>query len=260
MGAKILCLRISMDEAALPEGLKMPVISYLQHMATGPSGLTFSQLFYLQDFINEISRALVQRHLHPLAEVFKRALLQLQFNHLYVFTYFQDTINLEVAKKKAAEKLQALEKKRLLFSFAANQQTKFDDNWPALSSMLASWLAEEVNTLKNIAVPQILFNKRSQLKLKLHLSVAHLAYLLKLLYKEGIFGAIALTELFQFISDHFSTKRAETISTGGISKSSYSVSQVVAAEIRDLLAKMISAIDRDYFPVVVAAGVLLGIC
>ena len=129
---------------------------------------------------------------------------------------------------------------------------RYDDRWPPLTAMIAEWLESEQKILiQDFAVKQIL-PAGHPLKLRLQLPVSHLAFLIRLLSKENIFGLVPLTNIFSFFTANFNTKRQETLSAGGLSKEFYTSNMVTAAEVRALLSKMIARINRDYFPVWVA--------
>jgi hypothetical protein len=130
--------------------------------------------------------------------------------------------------------------------------------WPSLSVMLGGWLTEEVAVLRQVPQPVAPDTVESRpVKYPLNLSVAHLACLLNLFCSAKVPGNQNLTELFNFVTAHFSSKRQENISAKSLSKAYYSITQVSAANVQGLLQQMISAINRKYFPL--ASGLVTGL-
>ena len=187
-------------------------------------------------------------------------LVEFDFNHLEVFAWLQQDIILHLKGKLDKKKVKYMEQKLLALPKADSTQTsRFNHKWPPIVSMLSLWLETELSELKPQVVDKITFQE-NKLKFKLEIPESHMACLIRMLKLEKRLGNIPLTEIFKFISDNFSTTRALKLSPGGISKEYYSVNQITAAEVKDLLQKMIARINRDYFPVVVAAGLLFRVC
>ncbi|WP_448698185.1 hypothetical protein ACFGVR_15300 [Mucilaginibacter sp. AW1-3] len=84
--------------------------------------------------------------------------------------------------------------------------------------------------------------------LGLDLSVAQLACLLRLNYQQGLYAGASLQEVFHFAATHFHTRRQSHISERSLAKEYYSISQITAATVRDMLMKQVAQIDREFFP------------
>jgi ABC-type multidrug transport system fused ATPase/permease subunit len=106
-------------------------------------------------------------------------------------------------------------------------------DWPSLKIMLCGWLTEEVAILRQApqSATQDTAERRPD-KYPLNLSVAHLACLLNLFCSTELPGNRNLTELFNFVTAHFSSKRQGNISAKRLSKAYYSITQVSAADYR----------------------------
>jgi hypothetical protein len=256
-------IKASIEFSAIPCVIKSEVIAYLDHLVNaGESApLTFRQLIYFQAFVKEIKTLLSNASPGNLTGAFTDKLLELEFNHMEIFTYLQEEISKSLTCDQEGEKLSLLEKEAVQMHLSQKESNeRYDVRWPKLSIMLEKWLLTEISALKEKRNMQQCSCTRTNYKLKLELSVAHLACLLRLFKKEGLLGAVQLTALFKFSSDHFSTKRAETVSNFGISKAYYSVTQVIAAEVKDMLLKMIQRINHDYFPVMAAVSIIIYAC
>jgi hypothetical protein len=252
-------LRQSLRCNILPDLLKSAVLTYLDHVAgchaSGP--LTYGQLAYFQKFVRELQTLLSRVTTGALKEAFSGKLLELEFNHMVIFTFFQEELKIALAGKTVVDKLSILQKQAALFrSRQTDNDCRYDLLWPKLSIMLAKWTEQEIENLKEPVITACSF-PRSIKKLKLEISVAHLACLIRLFVNEKLPEGVPLTELFKFIADSFSTKRKETVSAGSLSKEYYSVTQVSAAEVKHLLLRMVSRISRDYFPVVAVISIII---
>ena len=250
----------ALENSVLPDVLKSEIIAYLDHMVNcrASAPLTFGQLLYFQTFVKEIRTLLANSLPGNLSSLFTDKLLELEFNHLAVFTCLQEEINKAMSGFTGGEKLTWLEQKsNLMHLREKGGNERYNSRWPKLSVMLSTWLVAEINILKEINSVEHVPFVQANYKLKLELSVAHLACFLRLFVKESLPGTMQLTALFRFICDKFSTKRAETLSAGGLSKEYYSVTQVTAAEVKAMLVKMVNRINRDYFPVMAAVSIII---
>jgi len=109
--------------------------------------------------------------------------------------------------------------------------------------MLLAWLKEEVNLLSITSAPGT-----TPSKIPLNLPVAYLACLIRVFYEEGCFRGVTLTEIFKDMAATFSTVRQPTVSAGSLSKEYYSVNQITAARVKELLQKMVVRLNQQFFP------------
>ena len=238
-----LSLRRDLACSPIDASLKKCVLDYLVQMV-GPAPATrytFGSLFYYQNFVLKLSEMKSSVFIKGLNEKLAEKLISLNFNRLDFMLY-----QTNVLTQKSGNDLTVLKLTRRSYQWRMVSQDACEPSWPSITEMLAGWLDEELNAVKLDVFPAE--------KLSLNLSVAHLACLTRLFFEENIYNSQALTAIFKFIAGHFETKRQSHISTGGFSKEYYSVSQVTAAVIRDKLLRMVSRINREYFPAVVATG------
>lgn len=232
--------------------LKRVIRSYLEQMTSPALLVTFGDLLYVEKFIDGIKRALENPDTLP------TILLELEFNHIEVLAWFQDETLHALKGKSVAKKLGFIRRQATLsrvYHHAGKEV--YDPCLPPLTQMFAGWLSEEEKALKEIMAAEMAARHSTGQKFRLPLSVAHVACFLRLSLKENLAGTMPLTDVFDFVCSAFSTKRADDLSPGGLSKAYYSVSQVTAAEVRHLLTKMINMINLDYFPAWAAIGVLI---
>jgi hypothetical protein len=178
------------------------------------------------------------------------ALTALNFNHLDFWCYKQDCLKFRADGLPVAEAIALLKGElRRLAPDNVTGNPVYAAGWPSLSRMTGTWLQEELAALDLLAEKERAVGSPG--KLPLDLSVAQLACIVKLFHGDAM---LSLKQVFDFIAAHFSTKKQAAISPGSLSKEYYSIDQKTAAVIRDKLSRMIARINRDYFPVMVAAG------
>jgi hypothetical protein len=247
-----------LDNSGLADDIKNCMISYLDAMtAETDMPCDLQQLHYFRSFVREFLPAAAIKDNDKYCDFVKDRLFDLEFNHFRPFVHMQDAIKAAYSDKPKNRRkaIMARELDFLVFK-AKGDVIRYDDRWPALSAMLTEWLSGELE--KEIQKTAEIRHAAAYLfKLRLELPVSHLAFLIRLLSKENIFGLFPLTEIFNFFSANFSTKRQETLSPGGLSKEYYSKNMVTAVEVRALLLKMIARINRDYFPAWVAISIAI---
>jgi hypothetical protein len=207
------------------------VTAYIREVTDIAYTFSFRALRYLETLVTALSSG------HNPGTV----LLELNFNHLGYLAQLQEDICLRLQPLANADKRHLLwtEKARIA---AVPEYTGpgYHPDWPALKTMLLTWLGEQLALL-----PPSMGLK----KLPLNLSVAQLACLVRLCYEEDFFKETNLTALFDFIAATYTTKKQDTISPGSLSKNYYSTDQVTAALMRDKLLKMAARLTRQFFPV-----------
>jgi hypothetical protein len=243
------------------EILKNCLAGYLGPFAQGAtvSPMSYRELIYLKTYIGEISGVLEKaRDPEPEADLIV-ALYYLNFNHLAFFTYCQQRFRGEAAAARSAKEYAAM----ISTALAALRSTRtkpgfyFHQDWPGIKEMMETWLRDE---LEIAMASQKTINPSSQViaiadeeKIELQLSVSQIACLTRLFYEEHIFPEASVIDLLKFVSRHYRSKRQQQISHGSLSKEYYGISQVTAAVVRDLLQRMVSRINKLYFPVWAAA-------
>ena len=213
-------------------------------VASGPHiTFTFGSLCYVELLVTSLAQ--------ENEKCVKSKLLQLNFNHLgYLECLITDFKNkLSLAGGYPARLAFLKEEIACIAALPEINGLCYHPDWPSLKTMWLSWLNEQCKLAPDF--PPV------GPKLMLNMSVAQLGCLLRLLYDEGIFKDITLTLLFQFFTTHFSTKKQREISHGGLSKEYYGTGQVTAAGVLDKLQKIAARLNRNFFPVWFAAGVII---
>lgn len=260
-GLKETCRMVSetLEKSDVTLKVKRCLLRYIEEM-TGKKALpcTLPQLLYFRLLVEELFYLLPYADSEKFHELIYDKLLELEFNQFDAFVNQQELIRSAFEGKTEAAKLSVVGQYTQLYAYQAQGDVvRYDHRWPPLSQMLSDWLKE----VKESIDPGIQINEKRPIaytrRLRLEFSVSHLACLLRLFAKESLFGATPLTEVFDFFSANFSTKRQDVVSVHGLSKEYYSKNQVTAAEIKAILMKMINRINLDYFPAVAAISAII---
>jgi hypothetical protein len=217
----------------------------------GLSGvMTWKGLIYLGKWLDGLSALLQLNPYHNIDEEVADVLVALNFNDLRYFAWLQERLQRQLDKTNLQDRLTLLHELSSKYQPETEAETQaYDDQWPDILRMISTWLKEMTITCRENVKLEPSFDKPNLSRVFLNLSAAHLAYVLRLFYEEGIHGEASLTDLFRFITSHYRTKKQPAISMGSFSNKYYNVTQVTAAVVRDILQKMISRINRTHFPV-----------
>ncbi|PWK72910.1 hypothetical protein LX99_04240 [Mucilaginibacter oryzae] len=244
--------------AGAQKSMAAAVLSYLQYFESSgkQTVFNFGELLFFVKFVNRLHHALQACTDADIGSFFADQLLKLGFNHYAVFEYFQSVIRQRLKGKSPEKKKSSIDTELRLLAYDGDQGgLRYDYRWPRLGDMLTDWLLEEQKKLEKESQPLLTACKNNRIHVTL--SVSQLAGLAKYFVKEKVFGDQAVNHVFAFFTNSFSSKRQEVFSQGNFIKEYYSISQVTAAELRDLLLRMVARINRDFFPAVAAAGLLI---
>jgi hypothetical protein len=248
-----------LENSGLDPQIKNCLISYLEDMI-GETDLPcdLGQLHYFRSFVRELLPAASLDDGSEFCGFVKDRLFDMEFNHFSIFVHMQGAIRDAYTGKRKNQRNAVIRRELDFLTFKAKGDiARYDERWPSLSTMLTEWLNGELPQEEQKTAIENKPTAQAFCKLRLVLPVSHLAFLIRLLSKENIFGLTPLTEIFGFFTANFSTKRKETLSIGGLSKEYYTKNMVTAVEVRALLSKMIARINRDYFPVWIAVSIAI---
>jgi len=224
-----------------------------------PPGISYREAAYLKIFVRELEAALSRSEGEVDAKV-SETLFLINFNHLGFFLYCQQQVKneLEFPDTKSGYIAILSTWLSLIRSFEARPGLAYHPEWPPVKQMMETWLKGELETAMAGAtyLNPPLSAAGDEEKMELQLSVSQIACLARLFYEENVYPDASVTDLLLFISRHYRSKRQEHISPKSLSKEYYGVSQVTAAVIRDLLSRMVTRINKVYFPVWAAACVV----
>ena len=238
-----------LQESHLPPALRACLLTYIRQMSSSLPHLrwSFGALNYFEAFLSALSSF---NFLDPEEEAaLNDQLMWLNFNDLGFFTYRQKVLESQCASLNRAGQIAYLRTELShLRSLVPQRALIYHPDWPPIREMLRQTLQDALETLADTVAEHNRSLTPAE-KFPLNLSVSQLACLIKLLYDEGLIATTNLSEIFRITAASFRTKRQEQISAGSLSKEFYSTSQVTAAVVRDKLLKMVSRINRNFFPV-----------
>ena len=245
-------LHFNLESSGISEGLKGCVLTYIAEMTgqdVASHRISFAALHYFEHFLNAFSG--LNWKSGKLDDEVKSLLLHLNFNHLHFLTYLHQHIS--KAEKEVQFKLEWLYSQRCALAAVPDHlQLIYQRQWPGIKVMFSELLNEEIAAVNNLVKHPV-----QTVKMSLNLPVSQLAYLIRLFYDNAHFKTTNRTEIFKFFCDHYQTLRQKIISERSLSKEFYSVDQITAANVRGILQSMVLQINKDYFPVWFAAGVML---
>jgi hypothetical protein len=259
LSAAIAALNSDLEQTANDDPLKACVMGYLNEMLAVETGssFTFRSLFYFESVVIALHGLHLSKAAEKARQLIVDTLISLNFNHLGFFEYQRQQLLISTYHADLWKKLEMMEDKLIALKCMPNSSPCYDPAWPSLNEMLCGWLNEETQKIRNT------LNSLSSVpvkKLPFSLSVAQLAFVIKLFNYENLFNNPNLTDIFKFFASNTETKKQKQISARSLSKEFYKVDQVTAAIVRNLLQKMIGRINRDFFPVVAVIVAASHVC
>ncbi|WP_345211816.1 hypothetical protein [Mucilaginibacter gynuensis] len=241
-------------------GANLSEILYVYCSDLLSSTISYHNLFHSFIYTLNLLQALQSLHtsgrLNP--ESLAEKLLYLDFNYLPYAVGLQDQMLHKAGElRDKTEQLAYFEQQKRLVSLQQNTDgLKCQTRWPSLSTMLGGWLDEQINKLESKLFQEEINLPVAGKKVLLQLPVAQIAFFARLFVDGKLLNGLSLTELFDFISKNFSSKKQSVISPGSLSKEYYSPEQVTAGRVRGFLLDMVAYINRHFFPLL-AAGIVL---
>jgi len=247
---RIAAVIAGLQRADISISLKNVLINYLREMGSTGGHYTFSfgALAYFDHFLQDLA-GLCFDDAQEVSARLNEKLLKLNFNHLEFLLYLQDQLMVQLIDLSPGDQLQLLRRQRLIMSHTLSGTLIYDVRFPAIPVWMQGWLSEEIAYREQEVQKEPYSPAALPEKIALQLSVAQLACLIWLFFRENIYTENNLRQLFKFMARHYRTKRQARISWESLSKEYYSLGQFTAAEIRDLLRRMISRINDEFFPV-----------
>jgi hypothetical protein len=247
-------LVVKLNNAAIDEGLRNIVESYLKEMICTDPNIhdTYHSLNYFEQFVKALNQ--LNLGIRSAEELLILTLTNLNFNHVAFFYYRRNKVSTAIAQFDKVTAMELLESEKRAIFQRIQGTIIYDKSWPGITEMLHAYFDEEIQKVNSLTSHIPAVQSVMSAKANLGLSVAQIALLVKLSFDENFLPKNSLTDIFKFISRHFSSKRQSTISAASLSKEYYSVSQVTAAVVRDMLQKMIARINHTFFPVWVVIG------
>lgn len=227
----------------------------LQKLAriTQDERFTYKDLIYHQMLLQEIYSSIKNDASALSNELLIEILYKLNFNSVDLFHYITTHIEKEVGLKETDA-----EKKDLLYHYQKVYKQRlvktnviYQNSLIPLKAQILTWLKEEIFFLKKVSDSSKtketdkapISNEPNKIITKL--SVAQLAYFLRVMYEIGMISVKSQWDIFRFLQENFSSKKKEIISTQSLNNKYYNVEESTKTVIKDVLIKMINYINKS---------------
>lgn len=214
---------------------------------------TYRKVMYAKNIQKELFRLFEKPDIPEIDLELRQLMYYLNYNSIKTFAYHTHYINSLLAE--AETRTDKIEKLSFVLKEINQAQVKpgirFKQDAPSLKDQLTSYISEEIDYLERVQQLSNNPNVRSQdsfldtFKLKLELSVAQLAYLIKVFIEVKIIQNKSLTELLRFLAKFVVTKRAESISFDSLRAKHYNVERSTKESVKSMLLVMVRYIEKD---------------
>jgi hypothetical protein len=226
----------------------------LQKLAriTGKENFTYKDLIYYKLLLQEIYGSIIHDTSRLSNELLMEVLYKLNYNSIDFFHYITAGIEKIVGSKETYE-----EKKQLLYHYRkiyrqwpVKTNVIFQSSLMPLKIQVLTWLKEEIyylNKINGSKNPEIIKEEPSRElnKISTRLSVAQLAYFVRVMYEIGLISVKSQWDIFRFLQENFSSKKTELISTQSLNNKYYNVEDSTKRAIKDVLIKMLNYINKS---------------
>ena len=220
-----------------------PIHKFLER--SGEKDVSYSRLIWINELVRELSLLNTEGNRKLNHDVFN-VLCYLNNNSYGFFRYCVRRCRKELERERdhkgKTERLRWLVK--ITRQYSQKPGFRLCRERPSLKKQISSWLYEELEYLninerfsQEVLVP--LAQPAVKNRVKASVSVAHLAYMLRLQVECGIFKTESLSELFKFYAFHMTSLRSEHISAESLRTRYYNVERATSDSVRDLLLKMV---------------------
>ena len=218
------------------------------------SEITYRKVMYAKALQKELSNLLSNsKQESDINEELRNLMYYFNYNSMKSFTYHTHYIDILLSQTESRTEM--IEKLSYILKKINQVQIKpgigYNMNAPTLKIQLNNYLIEEIEHLQRVhqltsaSGLKPLDALLSSVKIQLELSVAQIAYLIKVLIEVDIIVNRNVTELLRFLSRFLVSKKAETVSFDSLRAKYYNVEQGTQVAVRKLLLKMMAWIDKN---------------
>ena len=208
--------------------------TYEDYLMGKHEACTYQRYWYLQ-FMH------TQLLLTKTAEAFTAQLYTINYNSLYFFNHIIGSIVTGIEKQKThivwAALLKENNRRQIYTGIALYPQHD------SIKEMVNCWLSEELYFLQQATASRSVQQTNST-KIKLHISVKQLAYLLQLFEEAGMMEVMVKKELFDLVADTCSTKEQMHIAVKSLQNNCTDVTDHTIDTVHELLMKMVNSVIR----------------
>lgn len=215
---------------------------------------TYRKVIYAKEVQKELFRLLDSPESNQdINEEIRLIIYYLNYNSIRCFTYHAHYISsmLELAETRAEK----IEKLSFLLKSINQAQVKpgigYNLHAPSISSQLNGYIVEEIDHLERLQ--QLTSNPTSRsletllgsYKIQFEMSVAQIAYLVKLFIEIRIMVTNNVTGLLRFLSKFLVSKRTESFTYDSFRTKFYNVESSTKQSVKIILLKMVDHINKE---------------
>jgi hypothetical protein len=220
-------------------------------------GTTFKELMYCKTYLKEIESVLQSGACGlRLERKLIISLFYLNYNTYHFYNYVAKKITIHYqAKSNFQRQLESLQLfKKLINQSPIKPDYEYIGKAESIKEQLKKWTEEELEYFTSKKQIEIKFseypyainlNVKETDKIECNLSVAQIAYSMKLLVKSNIISPPSTEELLDLITKNFSTKNQKEISKSSLRNKFYSAEYSTIQHIQKVMNELINDAEED---------------
>jgi len=227
-----------------------PLTKFINDMAA--NRITYRNILYVRDAAKEITRVLTGNTATMPIDEIHHVLVYLNYNTLKTFQYLTNGITKSIHPlESATEKVERLSWHRKgINQLPVKPGAGYNRQVPSLKEQLTAWIEEEILYLEksnqlsehhNTPAKQL----PEEFKIKTELSVAQLAFLVRVLLETKCILNNNTSDLIRFFSRYVQTKRLENISYESFRVRFYNTEESAKRTVRGLLLQWVDYINAS---------------
>lgn len=212
--------------------------------------ITYREFLYYVFFVNELHNDILEHGESFNENKLINILNAINYNHQGMFYYGISIIKQELNKEPAISK-----QVNLLYHYLkeynqmqVNTRLAYNPNLPSTRLQIITWIEEEINYIQRVNTIEeegtIEPTREISKKVAFNLSVAQLAYFVKLLVEGRVIDGTNQNELMRFLANHCQTLKTEEISFKSLSSKFYNIEQSTKQSVKDIVIKLLNLANR----------------
>ena len=248
------CLLKTISDSELTDLTLLPFKEFLQTKYSNQS--TYRKVLFLQVLQRDLYAFCHHRYegAEKADEQLQWILFGLNYNTLEFYQYCIRKLTTLIASiEDLTEKLNCLFLfNKQLFQQPPREQISYDNGRKSVKHALMDWIDREIdylemqqNSMSGSTVEEPCHDRIAKFKVRVELSVAQLAYFLRILTESNVIVDPNVNLLMRYVTKIFQTKRSQNLGHGSFHGRYYNVEDSTRQSVREVLLRMIRYIDSD---------------
>ena len=219
------------------------------HNCAKKKTITFRNLIYIKDLIRELDDVVLKSSFYKSV---KEVLIYLNYNYIEFFKYLVDKVQGEYNNLETLDaKLEFLKYQRKLFK---QKHIEFNsalfNQFPSIKEQVLNWIGEEIlfmegqSEIVNQEPETKDLNLVSESKITVALSVAQLAFLIRVLTLGKVITNHNQSDVIRIFASNFKTHKTDDISYGSLYGKYFKPEPSTIRDIKDVLLRLINLINK----------------